>query len=138
MVYRWTKILLLVLAFYQLSPKGMGCWAALLELETPIRSIVAIVDADARPAFLGELRKFAEMEDFSIRAGQFDQSGTHFIVQILRQDVYITILNPFPDPREVRFYFYQVGTQPVPDATVDALAKHLTAALSLVVGVAFQ
>jgi hypothetical protein len=138
MLYRWARIFVLLLAFYQSSPMDMRAWAALLKVESAIRSIVAIVDVGARATFLAELRKFAETEGFSLRAGQVDQFGTHFIVEISRKDIHITIINPFPDPREVRFIFYQTGTQPVPDAVVDALAGHLRGELGSIQGVVFK
>jgi hypothetical protein len=116
----------------------MGAMAAPSKSERAIWSIIAIVDGDARDAFLGEVTKFAEKEAFAIRTSQPRQDGEHFLVQLWRQDVKIIILNPFDDPTEFSCFFYQTGTEPVPGEVVDELAKHLRGELGLISGVSFK
>jgi hypothetical protein len=106
--------------------------------ERAIWSITAIVDGNARSAFLGEVAKFADKEAFAIRTSQPRQDGEHFLVQMWREDVNIIILNPFDDPTRFSCAFYQTGTQPVPNAVVNALAKHLREELGSIPGVVFK
>jgi hypothetical protein len=64
MQWRNVRIFLVVFACCQLSAKGMGAMAAPSKSERAIWSIIAIVDGDARDAFLVEVTKFAEQGGF--------------------------------------------------------------------------
>ncbi|MBR1148833.1 hypothetical protein [Bradyrhizobium sp. AUGA SZCCT0431] len=136
MLWQCARVLTIVFALCHLSAKEMEAFA---KTERAIWSIVMIVDEDARNAFLGELPKFANKEAFAIRISQLHQNKKQFFIHMRREDVNIDILNSFDDdPSRFDCFFYQTGIQPVPDAVVNALAKHLRTELSLIPGVVFE
>jgi hypothetical protein len=104
----------------------------------PIRSIVVFVSDGARDQFLARVGKFAEEQAFTTRVSQTRPDGRHFLVQLWREDVNMTAVNPFTDPTEFRIDLYQTGTQPVPPRLVEALIGDLTKSLRNIEGLTFH
>ena len=138
MLWRYAKALLTIFVFWQLSAIGTQATAESSKTERALWSAKAIVDPDARSAFLGEVAKFADKAAFAIRTSQPRGDGVHFLIQMWREDVNILVLNPFDDPTQFDCFFYQTGTQPVPDKVVDGWAKDLRGELGSIPGVVFK
>lgn len=135
MLWRYAKVFMVIFASCELI--GIGT-VAFSKPERAIWSTMALVDGNARNAFLSAVTKFADKEAFAIRTSQPRDDGTHFLVQMWRDDVNIVILNPLDDPTQFNCFFYQTGALPVPDVIVDDLAKHLRGQLGLIPGVVFK
>jgi hypothetical protein len=129
---------MMILTLCHLSAIGADALAASSKTERAVWSTKAKVASDARSAFLDGVTKFADEELFAIRTSQPLGDGVVFLVQMWREDVKIIIVNSFDDPAQFTCAFYQVGTEPVPDEVIEALAKRLKGDLGSVPGVVFK
>jgi hypothetical protein len=114
---------------------GMKAVAALQEVAKPIGAITVLVSQGARNDFLQEVKKFADSKAFAIRVGQPQHDDTHFLLQMWREDIKITVLNPFDDPSEFRVYFYQNDAERTTLVLADALLKDFSESVSKIYGV---
>jgi hypothetical protein len=79
MLWRCAKVFMVIFASCELVGTGT---VAFSKTERAIWSTMALVDGNARNAFLSAVTKFADKEAFAIRTSQPRDDGTHFLVQM--------------------------------------------------------
>jgi hypothetical protein len=117
------------------SGGGGDAMAVSVRTERAIWSARIMVPPEARHEFMGQVEKFAQREVFVVRKGQPRGDNVHFLIEMEREDIRMTVLNPFNDPAEFDCFIYQAGSEPVPPHVIEALSNKFIGDVGLVSGV---
>lgn len=90
-----------------------------------VRGLTITIDVDQREEFFTQMRKFAEKHSLEFKLNLYSSDNTRFLVAIYGEGFHITASNIPNAPREIGIGFFNEGSTPTPEETVDELFADL-------------
>jgi hypothetical protein len=102
--------------------------------EVPIASITFTVSEGAQDELIQQLMKFAEANRFKMRVGHI-RDMRHFYMELWRDDINLSIANPFNDATLFSIGIYQTSKSTLPPGHIDSIINDLRDAIVNIPGV---
>ena len=105
--------------------------------ELPVRVVKVTMVADALPAVLKQLGRFADENAFAFRAGQSSPDETHILVQLWRDDIKgVGVNTSDPKTADITYsiFLYRNCNDAVPESAFDDVGGRLRDMLSTIEG----
>jgi hypothetical protein len=132
------RISSVILSILLVANSALGVSAQVLtSRESPIASITLTVSEPARDELIQQLMKFAEANRFKMRVGHI-RDMRHFYIELWRDDINLSIANPFNDVAFFSIGIYQTSTNKLPSADVDSIVSDIKAAVGAVQGISID
>ena len=102
--------------------------------ETAIVSITLTVGERARDGLIQQLMKFADARGFTMRVGHI-RDARHFYIELWREDMNLSVANPFNDAALFSIGIYQTGKNTLPRGDIDSIINDIKEAISGIQGI---